>query len=250
MKKANRFALLFLPVLLLSSLACNFGVELPWNIGPQDVGISAEDVSVAATRAAEAAATAAVVADQAGQLAATAITQGDSAVATAVAQVGDGSNSDQAPAAGDAVVAGGSLQQKLANIQPDADGNFSVAVSEADLNEFIAGHEGAFRTDSLSAENIQIQISPEHLELTGDVTEPIALPLVIKLRPAVAGGQLRFELLSASAGIFPVPDSMLDLIEAGANSELGQALAGLPDGVTLQDATLANGVLTIVGHQN
>ncbi len=250
MKKANRFALLFLVVLLLSSLACNFSLELPWNIGPQEVGISAEDVSVAATRAAEAAATAAFIADQAGRLAATAVTQGDDAVATAIAQVGDGLDSDQAPAAGDGAVAEGSLQQKLANIQPDADGNFTVAVSEEDLNEFIAGQEGAFRTDTLSAENIQIRITPEHLELTGDVTEPIALPLLIKLRPAVAGGQLQFELLSASAGIFPVPDSMLDLIEVGANSELGQALAGLPDGVTLQDAALAKGVLTIVGHQN
>ncbi len=250
MKKANRFALLFFFVLLLSSLACNFSLDLPWNTGSQDVKISAEDVSVAATRAAEAAATAAVVVDQAGQLAATAITQGDSAVATAIAQVGDGSNTAQAPSTGDAVVAGGALQQKLANIQPDANGNFTVAVTEEDLNEFIAGQQGAFQTDTLSAQNIQIQIVPEYIKLTGDVTEPIALPLLIKLRPAVAGGQLQFELLSASAGIFPVPDSMLDLIEAGANSELGQALAGLPNGVTILDATLANGVLTIVGHQN
>jgi hypothetical protein len=102
----------------------------------------------------------------------------------------------------------------------------------------------------MSAQNIQIQISPEHVELTGDVTEPMALPLLVRLRPAVIGGQLQFELLSASAGIFPVPDSMLDLIETVANSELGQALAGLPNGVTVQDATLANGVLTIFGHQN
>ena len=250
MKKANRFAPLFLFVLLLSSLACNFSMELPWNIGPQDVEISPEDVSVAATRAAEAAATAAVVADQAGQLAATAVTQGDGAVATAIAQVGDDSDIDKAPAAGDTVVAGGALQQKLANIQPDANGNFAVAITEEDLNEYITAQEGAFQTDTMSAQNIQIQISPEYVELSGDVTEPMALPLLVRLRPAVNGGQLQFELLSASAGIFPVPDSMLDLIEAGANSELGQALAGLPNGVTVQDATLANGVLTIFGHQN
>jgi hypothetical protein len=250
MKKVNRFVLLFLFVLLLSSLACNFSMGLPGNVGRQDVEISPEDIALAATRAAEVAATAAVVADQAGQLAATAVTQEDSSVATAIAQVGDDSDTGQAPAAGDALVAGGSLQQKLANIQPDANGNFTVAITEEELNEYIAGQEGAFQTDSFSAQNIQIEIAPEHVKLTGDVTEPIALPLLIELRPAVAGGQLQFELLSASAGIFPVPDSMLNLIEASANSELGQALAGLPNGVTVQDAALANGVLTIFGHQN
>jgi len=191
---------------------------------------------------AEAAAAAAAAANQAGQLAATAITQGDSAAATAVGQGSDG--------AGSALAAGGSLQQKLANIQPDANGNFDVAVTEADLNEFVAGQGGGFQTDTLSAQNIKIQITPEHLALTGDVTDPIALPLEVKLRPAIIGEQLRFELLSASAGIFPVPDSMLNLIEAGVNSELSRALIGLPNDVTLQDASLANGVLTIFGQQN
>jgi len=239
MKKPNRIALLSLIVLMLTSLACSFSAELPWNVGPENVEISSEDISVAATRAAEAAATAVAAADQAGQLAATAVTQGDSAVATVASQTG-----------GDAIVIGGSLQQKLANIQPDANGDFAVAVTEEDLNEFVAGQGGGFKTESLSAENIQIQINPERLQLTGDVTEPLALPLVVNLSPAVVGDQLRFDLLSASAGIFPVPDSMLELIEAGANSELNRALEGLPDGVTLQDAALADGVLTIFGHQN
>jgi hypothetical protein len=245
MKKGTILVITFLFVLLLSSLACNASQNLPWNAGSEDIGISAEDVSVAATRAAEAAAAAAAGADQAGQMAATAIAQESGA---ADAPVSDSSGTGQA--SGDAVVAGGSLQQKLANIQPDANGNFAVAITEDDLNEFIAGEGGAFQTDTLSAQNIEIQITPEHLELTGDVTEPVALPLVVKLRPAIAGGQLGFELVSASAGIFPVPDSMLDLIEAGANSELGRALAGLPSGVVLQNATLAEGVLTIFGQEN
>ena len=100
MNKASRFTLLFLSVLLLSSVACNFSLELPWNIGPDDVEISPEDIAVAATRAAEAAAAAVVAADQAGQLAATAITQGDGAAATAAAQNSDGSDAGQALEAG------------------------------------------------------------------------------------------------------------------------------------------------------
>jgi len=240
MNKGNRTSLMLLVLFLLLSLACNFGLELPWDIGVQDVEISPEDVSEAATRAAVAAATA--------------VAQGDTVVETVVAQSGDLAATAQiipTPPPGEAVLAGTALQQKLANIQPDGDGNFTVAVTEGDLNEFITGQEGgAFQTDTLSAENIQVQITPEHIELTGDVTQPIALPLNVKMRPSVASGQLQFDLLSASTGILPVPESMLDLIETGVNSELGRALTGLPDGVSIQEVMLADGVLTILGHQN
>jgi len=250
MKKTHRFVPLVLFVLLMSSLACNFSMELPWNVGPEDVAISQEDISIAATRAAEAAATAAVMANQAGQIAATAVTQGEGVVATAVGQGVEGAETNQAPAAGDAAVSEGTLEQKLANIQPDANGNFSVAITEADLNEYIGGQGGEIQTDAFSAQNIQIRIIPEYMELRGDVSQPVAVPLEVRLSPVVAGDQLQFDLISASAGILPVPDSMLNLIEAAANSEFSRALVSLPSGTTLQDATLANGVLTIFGRQN
>ncbi len=236
MKKSNRFAPLFLFILLFTSIACNFGGGL---VNQAAGEISSEDISRAATRAAEAAAAAGVAADQASQLAENALSEQDSVLATA-----------QALAAANAPAAGGSLEQKLANIQPDANGNFAVPITDVDLNEFIAAQGGALKSDTFGAEDIKIKITTEHVALTGSVTEPIALPLDVKLRPTITGDQLSFELLSATAGIFPVPDSMLDLIEAGANSELTRALAGLPDGVTLQNATLADGVLTIFGRQN
>lgn len=242
MRTGNRTVLMFLGILMLLSLACSFGLELPWNAGGQDVAISSEEVSAAATRAAEAAATAAVLANQAGQIAATAVAQGGDLVATAQIL-------PTLPAV-EFAASGSTLQQKLANIQPDANGNFAVAITESDLNEFISGSQGGgFQTDALSADNVQIKITGEHVELSGDVQKPIALPLIVDLRPTVVNGQLQFELLSASAGIFPVPTSMLDLIEVAANSELTQALVGLPAGVTVQNATLSDGMFTIFGQQ-
>jgi hypothetical protein len=254
MGKGNRTVLMFLGTLLLLSMACSFGIELPWDVGAEDVAISPEEVSEAATRAAEAAATAAVLADQAGEMAATVVLQGDDVLGTAVAQgaelVATVQTLPTLPIV-DVVTGGSTLQQKLANIQPNANGNFAVAITESDLNEFISGsHNGGFQTDTLSADNVQVKITAEHVELSGDVQEPIALPLIVQLRPTVVNGQLQFELLSASAGILPVPESMLDLIEAGANSELTRALVGLPNGVTVQNVTLSDGLFTIFGQQN
>lgn len=236
MKKSNRFIPFFLFILLFTTIACNFGGGL---VNQAAGEISPEDISRAATRAAEAAAAASAAVDQAGQLAENALSEQESVLATA-----------QALAAANVPAAGGSLEQKLANIQPDANGNFAVPITDADLNEFIATQGGSLKSDTFSAENIKIEITTEHVALTGNVTEPIALPLDVKLRPTITGDQLSFDLISASAGIFPIPDSMLDLIEAGANSEISRALAGLPNGVTLQNATLTDGVLTIFGRQN
>lgn len=242
----NRLLLLFILPLLLS-LACNFALDLPF-LGSQDEGISPEDVSLAATRAAEAAATAAAVAGEAGQLAATAVVQSQELAATTIPSAEK--ITETALPTAEASVTGTSIERKLANIQPDADGNFSVSITEDDLNEFVAGQEGGIQTEALSAQDIGFDITPEHLELSADVTEPVQLPLIIQLRPTVTGDQLRFELLSASAGLFPVPEGMLDVIETVANTELTRALIGLPSGTTLNDATLGEGEFTIYGHQN
>jgi len=228
--KQNRIVLL-LSILVLSTLACSLGSNLPFG-GGQDVSISAEDVAEAATRAAEVAATAGVFTEQPTEMAATAVI-----------------NPTQTPAV--PVVGGSSLEQKLANIQPDANGNFSVAITEEDLNEFVSGQaNGGIQTEGLNVEQVQIGISDESVKLTGDVKEPLELPLIVELRPSVVNDRLHFEIITASAGIFPLPESVLDLIEVTANTELTQALVGLPENVTLYDAQLGNSVLTIFGHMN
>lgn len=236
MKIKNQKLVLLILSLLMMSLACNFSLDLPF-LGSQNEGISPEDISLAATRAAEAAAAAAAAAGEAGQMAATAVNQAAEPAPTAL------------PTA-DAPVTGTSLERKLANIQPDANGNFSVSITEDDLNEFIASQDAGFQTETLDAQNIGFDITPEYLQLSADVTQPIELPLIVKLRPAIVGDQLQFDLISASAGILPIPEGMLDVIETVANNELTRALIGLPSGVALYNATLGEGEFTIFGHQN
>ncbi len=138
------------------TLACRFGIELPWNAGGQDVPISPEDVAEAATRAAEAAAAAGVLGEQAGDMAATAVAQAGELVATA----------ECFPTPDPAAAGGSALEQKLANIQPDANGNFSVDITEGDLNEFVSGQTGGgIQTEGLNVENVQIGITGESVKI-------------------------------------------------------------------------------------
>lgn len=240
--KRKQYTVIFgLSMFLFFSLACRLSAELPWEAGGQDVQISAEDVAEAATRAAEAAATAGVLTNQAGDLAATAVSQGSDSLATA--QILPTPNSNTAAGAT-------ALEQKLANIQTDANGNFSLAITDTDLNEFVSGQTGGgIRTEGFAVDDVQINISSESAELSGNVQEPMAVPLTVEMRPTVQNGRLYFDILSATAGIFPAPESMLDLIEVTANNELAQALAGLPDNMIIQNVQLGDGVINISGQQ-
>lgn len=238
--KKSKGALL-LVILALATMACRFTLELPWNVNAPDVEISPEDVSAAATRAAVAAATAASVADQAGQLAATAVLQGDNIVSTAVA--GEGLSG-----IGAAARAATSLEQKLTSIMPDANGNFTITMTDADLAEYMATQGGAFENTDARIENVQVNFTPQHVVIAGTITRPVNLPLSAELRPAVVDGRLQFEVLNASAGPLPIPSSMLSLLEAGVNSGLGQAMATLPAGVALVDVALGSGSMTVLGR--
>lgn len=236
----KRKGVLLLIVLSLTTLACRFSLELPWNVGT-DVDISPEDVAAAATRASVAAATAASLADQAGQLAATAVLQGDNIVSTAVA--GEG-----LPGIGAAGAVMGSLQQKLSTFSPDANGNFTITFTDADMAEYLAMQGSTFATEEAQIENVQISMTPQHVVVRGDVTSPMSLPLTAELRPTVVDGQLHFEVVTASAGILPLPASMLSMLETGVNVGLSQAMNSLPEGVSLLDVALGSGSMTVLGH--
>jgi len=232
---------LFVLMILLSSLACRASLELPWDVGAPDVNISPEEIAAAATRAANVAATAATLADQAGQVAATAVLQGDDIVSTAVA--GDG-----LPQSGGAGTGASSLERKLTSISPDANGNFTITMTDADLAEYLAMQGAAFENSEARIENVQVSFTPQNVVITGDVTRPVNLPLTAQLQAAVVDGRLHFQVINASAGPLPVPDSMLSILEAGINLGLGQAMNSLPSGMTLLDVALGSGSMTVLGQ--
>ena len=232
---------LLLLILSLTTLACRFSLELPWDVNTPDVEISPEDVSAAATRAAVAAATAAAIADQAGQIAATAVLQGDNIVSTAVAGEGLSGGAGAATAAT-------ALERKLTSIMPDANGDFTITMTDADLAEYLATQGGVFENDEARIEDVQVNFTPQNITISGSITRPVSLPITAQLQPVVTDGRLRFQVLNASAGVLPIPSSMLSMLETGVNLGLGQALNSLPAGVNLLDVALGSGSMTVLGH--
>lgn len=244
--KQKRFPLFFLlTLLILPALACSGGAGLP------DVNINvdeaAEQAAAAATQAADVAATAAVVAQQAAGSAATiaASDQVQQLEATAVAAATAIANSDyQLPDTS-------SLRQKFANAQPDANGNISVTITDAELNEAIqikqtaAENAGQVQT----VQGLAVTFTGGNIVMTGNITDPITAQLTVTFRPYVANGILQFEVVSATIGTINVPASLLAATEDTLNTTLNEALGAAPGSYTLQTVIMGEGTMTINGQK-
>jgi predicted small lipoprotein YifL len=239
MKRLN--SVFVLAILLLVSSACGLrdgGLELPEATVPADLG---QQAATAATRAASAAATAAVVADQASEAAATAAVQGGTAMATV--QASDLPLSD---------VDVNSLQEKFAAVQPDENGNFSVTVTDDELNQAIQLAQAASEQSGtpVRVQNAQVVFIGGTITLTGAISVPISAQLTVVFRPFVADNMLQFEVISATAGDISVPASLLQTAESTLNDTLGAAMGSLPPTLVLQDIEMGEGTMTVTGSQS
>lgn len=221
MKKENSGLILILSLLLLSALACGFGAKLA------EVD---ETVSMAETAQAAAQQAGGVVQT----VAAEAPEQGSVAVATL--QSADAPEID-------------ALREKFSNIQPDINGNYTVTLTDTELNQVLQ------LQPTLTDPNAQVQLQNALVTFTGGniflnarVVQPLTADLSVTVRPYVLDGELGFDLQQASLGSLPVPGPILSVVEGSLNASLDQALNSVPVGYQLVSVTLGEGTITIVAR--
>lgn len=244
MKNNRLFLFILISLLILPALACGGGsVNLP------DVNVDelADQAAEAATQAADLAATAVIVAEQAAESAATlaASDQVQNLEATAVAAATALVNSDfELPDSS-------SLRQKFANAQPDANGNITITLTDAELNEAIRLKQTAAEQagQPQTVQGLTVTFTGGNIVMTGNITTPVTAQLTVTFRPYVADGLLQFEVVSASLGSINVPAALLSASEATLNSTLNEAMGNLPANYTLQDVVMGEGTMTIYAHK-
>jgi hypothetical protein len=221
LKKVNSGIILILSLLMLSALACGFGAKLA------EVD---ETVSMAETAQAAAQQAGGVVQT----VAAEAPDQGSVAVATL-----QSANAPEIDA----------LREKFSNIQPDVDGNYTVTLTDTELNQVLQ------LQPTLTDPNAQVQLQNALVSFTGGnivlnarVVQPLAADLSVTVRPYVLDGELSFDLQQASLGSLPVPGPILSVVEGSLNASLDQALNSVPVGYQLVSVTLGEGTITIVAR--
>jgi hypothetical protein len=244
-RQEKRVLALFVGLLLFAGLACGIGgANLPEVEIPEGAAATAEGFArSAATAAAEVgvAATAGAAAQQAGSLAATAVAlagvEGADLVATLQA-------SDFAI---NVDVNSGPLQEKFSNLQPDANGNVMITITDAELNELIVVRQVGNGTTEL--QNVSVAFRGGNAILTGQVSRPVQAELEIAFRPEVEDGRLRFRVANAAVGNLRVPNILLDTAENSLNSSLSTVINSLPASYRLQDITIGEGTMTIIAQQ-
>lgn len=221
MKKQPIWVLLAL--LLLAALAC----AMP--------GGSLPDVTVPDN----AAATAAAAAQQAGQAAATiaAVASENSDEILATVQASDFQINVNIEA----------LRDKFTNLQPDANGNISIALTDDEINQAIQGQNNVAQ-QGISLQGIGVTFTGGNVVLTAMVTEPLQAQMTASFQPQVIDGRLQFTLVSAVLGRLPVPPAVLQSVEQTLNDTIGQLIATIPADYVLQNIVMGEGAMTIVAR--
>ena len=204
--------------------------------------------------------TAQVAAQQAGDAAGTAVQQAGEAVGTAAQQAERTAGTAAAVATqqGGAVLATvqavntpdlTELTDRLAAARPDENGNLSVTLNEAELNQLLN-----LRVLVLSAEpelrDATVRFSAGEIELNGTVPLPLPLGVKLTLRPDVADGRFDLEVIDAVLGPIKAPEAILAFAGNLVSDALAETIGRLPDGFQLQSIEVDEGHLTIHGRIN
>lgn len=141
-----------------------------------------------------------------------------------------------------------SLAERFAALQFNGSGSYTVAISEADVNQSMQAAQAAGQETAVQSP--AVQFSDGLLILTGVITSPDLGNMTVQLRPIAVDGALQFQVLSAAVGGINLPAPLLQTAESILNSTLGTAVNNLPAGVTLQAVTVSSGEMTLVVVKN
>jgi len=223
MRDARRIMVVFLGMVLLAMMACALPFNNPIKERPAVVA-TAEEKARSAGKAAQTAAA---------QAMAMATTEGGPALGTV-----------KALAAPHVDV----LKDKVASVEPDAEGNYRVTLTEEEVNTVLRLRQ-LLSGDILGAggQSQEVSFREGRITLSGRILEPLPGELLVTVRPTVEEGRLKLETEEASLAGREAPQQALAAAEGALNSTLGEALDHLPAGVRLLGITAANGELTISG---
>lgn len=178
--------------------------------------------------------------------------QAGSAAETAVAlATQEGSTAIETLQAGGANIDLGALGEKFSNIEPDENGNFTITITDTELNEALQlAEESQAASGSSPVSQPVILFTGGNIVVMGNVTQPIEAQLTVSFKPSVIDGELQFEVVSATLGTLNVPAAVLSSAESTLNSTLGQALNAVPSNLTLQSIEMGEGTMTVSGTRN
>jgi hypothetical protein len=222
MRRASISLAALLGLAILTALACGPSIDLPKLSLPSGARETAASAAEQAGRAAQ-------------TVAAVATRQAGAAVSTLSAIQTPDLNA---------------LREKVTSAQIDPGGNFSVTVSDDELNQMLRVRQ--FLTGMSVPGNFQdisVVFEPGNVILNANVLQPLPTKLAVSFQPVLQDGQLTFQLVSASLSDQEAPPAMRTVAQSVLNRTLGEAVNNLPAGVSVRAISVGQGTVTFEGSR-
>lgn len=142
------------------------------------------------------------------------------------------------------------LRDRLANLQPDAAGNYALTITEHEINEILSlTPVVGIATSGIQLQNLSVAFSEGSAIMSARVNQPLPAELRLTLQPILADGHLQLQIQEASLGPVRAPGIILSPVQALVNEALNQAMINIPANVRLQSIIIGEGEINVVGHE-
>lgn len=136
---------------------------------------------------------------------------------------------------------------RFASAIPAGNTPINVTITDAELNEQITAQQTAVQ-EQANINNLSARFSGGNVILSGSLTQPISGDIIITFRPYLAGNTIQFEVISATFGNMSVPAVGLSVVQSTLNDTLVGTLNNLPADITIQELSVGDGMMTVVGN--
>lgn len=181
---------------------------------------------------------------------AVAATRAAEAMATAAAQGGDSLATAQAAGIIPAIDSD-YLKERAARVQPDGSGAISLTFTDSEINQAIQLMQQvtAQTGQPVLIHEPQTRFASGLITISGRVTQPTTTSASFVFRPYVSDNTLQFEVVHATVGNSNAPGPIRTQVESLLNRTLGGAVSNLPIGFTLQNVIVGEGMITVVARR-
>jgi hypothetical protein len=123
----------------------------------------------------------------------------------------------------------------------------TVVLTEGQVNGLV--QQALQANPDQTIEDMQVKLQDGQVLLTGNVIQNnFSLPLKMALIISPDGlGGLDYQIVSATVGPLPLPQSLRDQIETSLNQNLKEQVKGLTHNLFIETVTIGNGIITLTG---
>lgn len=136
------------------------------------------------------------------------------------------------------------LQQKLDVLGKTPGAATTVTITEEELTSLLV--ESISKNPSIPLRNVQAEIHPEGIVLSGVATQFLNSTVQITLTPTVVDEQIKLQLVKIQAGTLNVPNNLTETIAQGIEAAMSTQLAQL-NGIAVKSVILHEGTMNITG---